>query len=541
MHLVTDPIAAMAAAPGERIASVRPVGQKAVLAELNDQHEVLALLDHLAAHPLQGQLEVLGGAQTVLVTASSPEAAQAIRRALLTMAPPKRKPAAADLVTVDTVYDGIDIAEVAQICGLSTEAVVASHTSQTWTAAFTGFVPGFAYLLGEDTTLEVPRRSSPRTSVPAGAVSLAGHYSGVYPSSSPGGWQIIGHTDCMLWDLQKESPALLSPGTRVRFRPIRERAAVGAQKPGEEGTTPSQGDSRPGIRVLRALPQVLIQDLGRPGYAALGVSLSGALDRESLRTANRLAGNDERAAGLEIVAGGLTLEARQDLVLAVAGAPVRMSISSTSGEREAPVACPFALLEGEVLSMERAAAGFRSYLAVRGGIDAPAVLGSRSRDTLAGLGPAPLTAGDDLHVLLPRRGSVVGSPEAQRDFPSPGSTTELDVTLGPRSDWFTDDALRRLCTQSWTATQDLNRVGLRLDGQPLDRTRQGELPSEGTIPGAIQVPTNGKPVIFLADHPTTGGYPVIAVLAEGQTDKAAQIGPGDQVRFRIVHSPKDRP
>ncbi len=516
-----------------KVGTVRAVGTRAVLAELSGTQDVLALQALLLEHPLPGQLDVLAAAETVLVTADSPASARRIAARLLQLdltAPVERD---GGLVVIDTVYDGADLAEVGKLTGLGPEGVIAAHTGQIWTVAFAGFAPGFGYMVGENQALEVPRRSSPRTAVPAGSVALAGNYSAVYPRSSPGGWQLIGHTGAAMWDLDREQPALAAPGHRVQFRAVRESVALPAERPAVAAV---QQNIVSGLRIVSPGLQSLIQDLGRHGHSALGVSAAGALDRASLRRANRLVGNTASAAAIESVAGGLTVQAVGDQVLAVAGAPSELVIEppdTGSGpfRRTVPMATPFALLDGETLTLGVPGSGFRSYLAVRGGVDAVPVLGSRSTDTMSGIGPAPLAAGQQLPSGGESESGVVGDPELQPPYPGAGVTV-LDVVPGPRFDWFDAEALDSFCRQEWAVTPQSNRVVMRLDGAPLQRSRNGELPSEGTVAGAVQVPPEGLPVLFLADHPITGGYPVIAVVVDHQLDTAAQIPIGGKIRFR---------
>ncbi|MEK0155770.1 5-oxoprolinase/urea amidolyase family protein [Arthrobacter oryzae] len=543
--------AAMETLTVHKVLSVRPVGTRAVLAELTGTQDVLALQTLLLESPLPGQLDVLAAAQTVMVRADSPAAARRMAALLLELdltAPVKQD---GGLVLIDTVYDGEDLAEVGRLTGLGTDGVIEAHSSQVWTVAFAGFAPGFGYMVGENQVLEVPRRSSPRTAVPAGSVALAGNYSAVYPRRSPGGWQLIGRTGARMWDLNRAEPALASPGHRVRFRAVRDVVTMAPERAASE-TAPAAGDvaqeSAAGLRIVSPGLQSLIQDLGRHGHSALGVSAAGALDRASLRRANRLVGNSPAAAAIETVAGGLRVQAVGDQVLAVAGAPSALTIDppsdaeseAASGKpgrrRTVPMATPFALLDGEILTVGAPEAGFRSYLAVRGGVDAPAVLGSRSTDTMSGIGPAPLAAGQLLAAGDVTDSGVVGSPELQPDFPGTGVTV-LDIVPGPRADWFDEAALDSLCGQDWVVKPQSNRVGMRLDGTPLQRSRQGELPSEGTVAGAIQVPPEGLPVLFLADHPITGGYPVIGVVVDHQLDLAAQVPIGGSIRFRRVAQP----
>lgn len=535
-----------------RVKNVRPVGTRAVLAELSGLQDVLALQALLLEAPLPGQLDVLAAAETVMIKAESPSAARRMAALLLDMDLTAPAHSAGSLVVIDTVYDGDDLAEVAELTGLGKGGVIAAHSGQVWTVAFGGFAPGFGYMVGENQVLEVPRRNSPRTAVPAGSVALAGNYSAVYPRSSPGGWQLIGRTGASMWDLSRPQPALARPGDRVQFRPVREVVAIApaavsdaAQQEVAEaaGASAGAGPQVAGLRILSPGLQSLIQDLGRQGHAALGVSAAGALDRASLRRANRLVGNGSSAAAVETVAGGLRVEAVGDQVLAVTGAPAPLTVESPSDagesgwQRTVPAATAFALLDGEVLTMGAPESGFRSYLAIRGGADVAAVLGSRSTDTMSGIGPAPLAAGQLLPAGRVTDSGVVGNPELQPEFPGAG-ITELEIVPGPRDDWFDDAALASLCSQSWQVTPQSNRVGMRLKGEPLRRSRDGELPSEGTVAGAIQIPPEGLPVLFLADHPITGGYPVIGVVTDEHMDRAAQVPIGGSIRFRIApHAP----
>ena len=530
-------------APHTELTGIRPAGDRAILVELPSLHAVLSLQAQLTAHPRPGQIDVIAAATTVLITAESPESVRAVAeyvRSLDLEAPADTESA---LVTIEVVYDGEDLDEVAELTGLGREAVVGAHTGQLWTAAFAGFAPGFAYLTGEDRSLEVPRRRSPRTAVPAGAVALGGAYSAVYPRQSPGGWQLIGRTDAVMWDLSRENPALVRPGDTVRFTAVREQATLTHHQQTSNGAASTEEPATEGLAVRKPGLQATVQDLGRPGFASLGVSSAGAMDRGALRRANRLVGNAEGAAGIELLFGGLELEALSDQVLAVTGAAVPLEITPPTQEagkgatavRHPECGAPFALLAGEKLTVGHAAAGLRSYLGVRGGIGGPEALGSRSTDTMSGVGPEPLQVGTILPVLPPTPGSSVGRPEAS-PLPDPTGATVLRVVPGPRQDWFSAETLQDFLAREWTVTPQSNRIGLRLKGQALTRNRDGELASEGTVRGAVQVPPEGQPVLFLSDHPVTGGYPVIAVVVHADLDKAAQLPPGTPVRFAAAET-----
>ncbi|MEU3499009.1 biotin-dependent carboxyltransferase family protein [Kitasatospora cineracea] len=280
-----------------------------------------------------------------------------------------------------------------------------------------------------------------------------------------------------------------------------------------------------GLLVVRAGYGATVQDLGRPGLAALGVGRSGAADRGALRLANRLVGNPEDVAGLEMPLGGVELDFHRTITCALAGAdcPARVDERPVAGRT------PFTVPAGARLRLGTPTRGLRVYLAVRGGLDVPAVLGSRATDTLAGLGPERLTVGR----LLPVGTAATGWPAAEHaPRREPAGPLVLHVVPGPRDDWFTAAALRTLYGEPYTVTGDSDRVGMRLDGPALERARSGELPSEGMVGGALQVPPSGRPILFLADHPVTGGYPVVAVVRRADLDAAAQARPGDTLRFR---------
>ena len=278
------------------------------------------------------------------------------------------------------------------------------------------------------------------------------------------------------------------------------------------------------LTVLDPGPLTTVQDQGRRGFAHLGVPRSGALDGAAARYANRLVGNPEDAAVLETTLGGVVLRVDGTAVAAVTGAAAPVSVDA----RPRPFAEPVRLRADQTLAVGGAASGLRSYVAFSGGVDVDQVLGSRSTDTLSGLGPAPLTAGARLAL-----GPPAGDPHPV-DVPvvlRHPETVRLRLHPGPRLDWFTEDALARLVGEGYTVSTRSNRVGVRLEGAPLPRRHHGELPSEGMVLGAVQVPASGRPVVFLNDHPTTGGYPVVGVVSPDDLGACAQLRPGNTVRF----------
>ena len=508
---------------------------RALLVESDDLTSSMALHHALEGADLPGVVELIPAARTILVRydplrTTAADLSARIRATPVTSA----ATTSGDVVTVPVVYDGEDLADVAELLHLSSEEVVARHTGATWQVAFTGFAPGFGYLVCDDPIFDVPRRASPRTRVPAGSVGLAGLFSGVYPRASPGGWQLIGRTEATLWDLHRDPPALFVPGTTVRFEAV---DPVDLDTHDASAVLVDQRPTNRRIEVVRAPLPVLVQDLGRAGHAALGVSASGAADRISARTANRAVGNSEDAAVLELIGGGVVLRFTAETVAAVTGAAATLTLTTDDGTKvPITLGAPFAVEAGDELTVGAPAAGLRTVVGIRGGIVDEPALGSRATDTLAGLGPEPRTAGSWIDFGDPHRApsAVHPGPAPTTELPRTGEVTTLEITLGPRDDWFTAAGLTALTEQDWQVTPRSDRVGIRLHGErPLERAREGELPSEGAVTGAIQVPPDGQPVLFLADHPLTGGYPIIGAVTDRCLDLAGQLPPGALVRFCV--------
>ncbi len=535
--------------------TVKRAGDAALLLEagaaVSDQHQggngAAAIAAAIRAADLPGVIDVVPGAATVLVTfapGSWPVPALAGRLSeLATAAPVVPAAAASEPVVIETVYDGPDLADVAALTGLRQSDVIARHQAAEYQVGWLGFAPGFGYLTGLDRALAVPRLDSPRLSVPAGSVAIAGGLAAVYPAASPGGWRLLGRTAAVLWDPGRDPPALLAPGRRVRFR------AVGRLP---EPQPPQVSDLRPKVTdrwvdVVQPGPLTTVQDLGRAGLEHLGVPASGAADSGSLRRANDLVGNDGNDGCLEVTLGRLALRFGFDAVVALTGAPAPIRLSSADGTAIGPIhETAFAVPAGSLLRLAAPPAGLRSYLAIRGGIAVPPVLGSRSADTLSGLGPPPLRPGQRLPVGRPRSRPDDRQGQQQRAArpaaaassasatSSPASVAELRVIPGPRDDWFRAAAMAALASGSYQVTAASNRSGLRLAGPLLRRASERELPSEGMAAGSLQVSHDGQPILLLADHPTTGGYPVIGVVVSADLGVAAQLRPGQRIRFRLL-------
>ncbi|MHA7135594.1 5-oxoprolinase subunit B/C family protein [Oerskovia turbata] len=564
---------------------VRAYGDHALMVDVADLDGVHALAAALRAARLPQVVDVVPAARTVLVLlddAAGPADLSRVEAAVRGAWAARPAPAgreAGDVVEIPVVYDGQDLPDVAAWAGLSVAEVVARHGAREYVVAFGGFMPGFGYLREVDPSIAAPRLATPRTRVPAGSVALAGELTAVYPRETPGGWRLLGRTDVPLFDVERDPPALLTAGTRVRFVAVDElpgesastaggrrgrKASVrsgaesrpGADERGEDGTGAGAGpaagrgpvaghgrgpvagpaagpgsasDVAGGVEVVASGPLALIEDSGRAGWASAGVGRSGAADRGALALANRLLANDVGAAAVEATFGGLALAFHERATIVLTGAPTPAILDGM------PVGMQ-ALLDarpGAVLRLGVPTCGLRTYVGVRGGFDVPRVLGSRSHDVLAGLGPDPLVAGRRL-AIGPRPDAlpvVDAAPPCEWEPSSADVVVELRLRPGVRPEWFDDDAWAALLAQAYEVSSASNRVGLRLSGEPIAR-RAGELPSEGLVPGAVQIPPDGRPVLFLRDHPVTGGYPVIGVVEAQDVDRAAQLRPGDRVRFR---------
>ncbi len=517
---------------------VRRVGERAALIEYGSTEEVHEAWRSLQAHPLADLEEVVAGARTLLLRFARPpvDGSGPLAEGQFGWPDPyrwvgrRRSPAAADSeerppLTIPVRYGGPDLESVAHECGVGPEVVVSRHSAAVYTVGFLGFSPGFAYLVGGPAELAVPRLRTPRTSVPAGSVALADGMTAIYPQSTPGGWRIIGRTSAIMFRPDRVRPALLGPGDRVRFEPVSDLSQMEEVDLRVPLTPPSPG--RPAVEVLEPGVLLTVQDCGRRGWAHVGVPAAGAADAGSARLANRLVGNPDSAAVLEATAGRCRLRMAADRLVAVTGADAELTVDGLPARLRS--ALP--LRAGTELALGPCRAGLRAYVAVHGGFDTPLVLGSRSTDTLSGLGPAPLRAGDRLALGAPTKGATASTASAAEVVPPPQRQLLIEARWGPRQDWLSDAGRSLMAEARWTVSPASDRTGVRLDGPQLPPARAGSLPSEGMVPGAVQLPPSGRPIVLMRNHPPTGGYPVVAVVGEGGVDELAQARPGTIVSF----------
>lgn len=440
--------------------------------------------------------------------------------------------AAVNRVEIPVCYGsecGPDLPAVAAHHPMTEEQVVALHSGADYFVQAIGFVPGFPYLGGMPERLAMPRRATPRPHVPGGSVGIGGVQTGVYPFVTPGGWNLVGRTPLRLFDPHRTPPALLHAGDQVRFRSINKsdyEALLGRAKKGDSQETrePAQGNSPASggaaVTVIRAGLFTTIQDVGRRGQRSDGIAQSGAADPCALQLANTLVGNVAEAAGLEFTLLGPELEFSQETLVAIGGA-------AFDG---LPRWQPFRIPAGTRIAFGHATAGCRGYLACAGGIDLTPVLGSRSTHVQAGIG--------GLNGRALRDGDVLSLPRVKREM---AGHWHLDERILP--EYSSQPALRALrgaqagdfgsafWGRDFKVTAHSDRMGVRLQGEPLVRDNREELLSSAVAPGTVQIPPDGQPIVLLADAQTIGGYPQVAHVISVDLPLVAQLRPGDTVCF----------
>jgi len=440
------------------------------------------------------------------------------------------------LIEVPVTYGGEhgpDLDAVAGYAGLSPRAVIDRHAGREYRVFMLGFMPGFPYMGLVDAAIAAPRRATPRVRVPEGSVGIAGAQTGIYPCTSPGGWQIVGHTPMCLFDVVRPQPATFAAGDRVRFV----EAAGAVPPPVARPRAETLASTGPALTVVRPGLFTTIQDGGRWGYQASGVPVAGAMDRSALHVANEIVGNGADEAALEITLLGPELRMEQSSVIAIAGA----DLGATVDGRAVPLNVAIACRDGSQVRFTGRHRGGRAYLAVRGGLAVPRVLGSRSTDVRAvmgGLEGRALRAGDRVPIGTEVRASHDRGGMAIATLMNVGSETgsrepvTLRVVHGPQYDWFPDEAFERLQSGRFTVQPDSDRMGFRLSSDTtIARRSDEEMISDATFTGALQVPPSGQPILLMADRPTTGGYPQIAVVISADLPRAGQLVPGDEIRF----------
>lgn len=522
---------------------VAPAGDRGLLVEFDPDLSPETIARVHGAHRLLGDLpgvvETVPGLRSVLVVydplaVSFDEIAGGAEAAAGAAQPVHASDRA--LVEIPVAYGGTagpDLEEVALACGVRQSEVIERHSGTDYLVYMLGFAPGFPYLGLLAPELRLRRRVTPRVRVPAGSVAVADAFSGIYPHETAGGWHLLGRTLLRLFDPDRAQPCLLQPGDRVRFVPVPNGSAAWEAATTDaktSGVTPIGGPYRPVFEVLEPGLMTTVQDCGRMGWRRFGVPSSGALDRPALDAVNGVLGNLPGAAALELTFPGPRLRVLFEAEIAVAGADLTALVNRTALDPGEPVR----VRPGDLIEFEPPRQGQWLYLGVAGGVEVSPLLGSRSAYTRGGPG-APLgralRAGDVLGLgetsNARRRARRPGDPLTTRNGP-------VRVVLGPQSGAFTAEAQAAFLGRAYTATAQRDRSGTRLAGPILGHRAGAEMMSDGLLPGAIQVPADGRPLVILADGPTTGGYPKMAWVIGPDLCRIAQAGPGTELRFEAV-------
>ncbi|AZI44732.1 5-oxoprolinase subunit PxpB (plasmid) [Deinococcus psychrotolerans] len=412
------------------------------------------------------------------------------------------------LIELPVRYDGPDLSDVAERTGLSEAEVIRQHSAPEYHVYAVGFTPGFPFLGEVPPSLRLPRRATPRPTVPPNAVAMANAQTCVYPLPSPGGWNLLGTALTTIYDPNRAEPFLIVAGDKVRFIPA-------------EGDTPALPAVRelwpaephfPAFRVEKPGLLDVLLDVGRFGQAAVGLARSGPLDSRSAHFANGLVGNSPDAPLLELTLKGPVLTALRSVVVGVAGFGMR-----PEGQ---PMQQSFRLRAGQTLRFTSTHLGARAYLAVAGGFESLPFLGSSSTDLIGRVG-RPLRAGDVLG-LASLQPALPGFSNLPLNLPE---RITLRLLPGPQA---TREALVSLGSAPFRVTGS-DRMGLRLGGPSVPG---GQVISEATPLGAVQVTPAGEPILLLADRGRIGGYSKPAVLHPHDLPLAAQLRPGQLVSFK---------
>lgn len=418
-------------------------------------------------------------------------------------------------IPVDYHQPCSELTRISEQVGLPSDEVLKRHCAPLYQVTAMGFSPGFPYLSGLDPALALPRKSTPGN-VPAGAVAISSHHAGIYPQSSPGGWHVIGRTDSRLFEPDQPCPSLFTIGDRVRFIPARLPSRV---RPHPPARNPPSNQ----IEVLNPGTFTTIQDSGRPGLRAMGVTAGGAMDPVSMSVANALVGNPASAAVLECAGCGPVLRFHQDLTVAIIGWQKGSGV-------------PYRFGPGDILDLRSRMKSTYGFVAFAGGLDVPRVLGSCGTDVRAGFGGVngrTLRAGDFLDTL-PARHAAPTPGGWHVSWPRYGSQLELRYIEGIQSNCFDSGTRRKWQDTFYQIGSRGNRTAMRLIGPSIQAQGPVEMVSQPVVPGSIQIPPDGQPTVLLSECQTIGGYPQIGHVISADLPALCMALPGTKVRFRKV-------
>jgi KipI family sensor histidine kinase inhibitor len=535
---------------GIRRFEIRDAGDAAIVLELEAVIDpavnagAVAIAASVAGERLAGVRDVVPTYRSVAVhfdpLAADVETLRASLRRAADAAPDFQQ---GSLIEVPVAYGGAhgpDLQDVAAFAKLSPQAVIERHCAVEYRVFMLGFLPGFAYMGSVDPSIAAPRKATPRVRIPAGSVGIAGRQTGIYPRQSPGGWQLIGGTALRVFDAGRVPAALFAAGDRVKFVPTTLLSGADASGPRSDREPVIYQIAPHGrsITVLRPGFFTTIQDSGRWRHQDRGVPVAGPMDWRACRLANALVGNAVDAAALEVTLVGPELRFEKPSVIAVTGADLSASLDGAPLALESPQACA----GGSVLRFGERRSGTRAYIAVDGGIDVPRVLGSRATHVVSGLGGIDgraLVAGDRLPLGETRVTVIRGPKKSAPAFRSAAGGARLRVMRGPQDDYFDESAFELLQRTRFTISPQSDRMGFRLIAGSERKAAMcrpgpfgpGEMISDATFIGGLQIPPSGDPILLMADRQTTGGYPQIATVITADLPLAGQLAPGDWLEF----------
>jgi len=441
-------------------------------------------------------------------------------------------------IIIPVVYGGEygpDLTDVARFHGLTEEQVVKIHSGREYRVYMVGFVAGFPYLGEVADEIATPRLETPRLKVPAGSVGIAEKQTGIYPCEAPGGWRIIGRTLLRLFNPLQQPPVLLQLGDIVKFKPISEKEFRITEKTSQKQPADRFPKNKKGIKVFQVLKPgffTTVQDLGRYGYLRYGVPISGAMDTFSLVAANLLVANNPDDACLEITLIGPELQALTKTQIAITGGAASPKING----QHVPMWQTLEVQEGAVVSFGKVESGCRAYLSIRGGVDTPPVLGSRSTYVRGGFGgingrqlkTEDIIGGFDVSLLK------VGYSMPEELVPQFTGQFKARVMLGPQADMFTERGITTFLSSQYKVTLEADRMGYRLEGPIIEHKAKADIISDALLPGAVQIPKNGKPIMIMRDAQTAGGYPKIAVIITPDVSTLGQAKTNDIIEFSKI-------
>jgi len=439
----------------------------------------------------------------------------------------------------------LDLLAIAKACKLSAEQVVALHKGNLYTADILGFMPGFAYFSGLNLKLRLPRLNSPRPAVPKGSVAIAELQTAIYPRTTPGGWNIIGRSPNVLFDIAKNPPGLFMAGDQMQIEEI----SLDAFHQQDQNSNSQemirsldQDQNKGSIEVLQSGTFSSIQDEPRSGLAHWAVGPGGACDVQSLQLANALVGNPLGAATIEITSSGPSLLFNQATCVAWVGAECEGIVN---GQR-IPGNRPTWLAKGSTLKFTALGPGYRSLVAIGGGFNLPKILGREGSHISADIGPKRLEKGDTLFLKNPQAPlqsvflKALFKEDGLPSFPkwhirSPflptDTTTPIHCLAGPHLSFLSIKERELFWSTIWTVSNQSNRMGVRLQSNLKLKKDLPGIPSQAIAYGTIQFPPSQEPIVMLAEHQTTGGYPRLAEVIRSDLTKLAQLKPGNKIQL----------